>query len=120
MALWCGVGWQVGGLYAGNEIRRTARYTEADFRRVASDPPVDPTVTMTRLREVLSKAEAFVTRMPTEKTGLSFLKDGQVVQPDPARLQDYETHAGQRRRQWTTSVDISVAMVERYNKSPAP
>ena len=103
-----------------NEIRRTARYTEADLRRVASDPPIDPTATMTRLRDILSEAEAFVARMPTGKAGLLLLKDGHVAQPDPERLQEYQNHAGQRRGQWPTSAEISAAMVERYNKPPVP
>jgi len=41
---------------------------------------------MTRLREVLGEAEAFVGRMPTEKAGLLFLKDGHVMHPDPEDL----------------------------------
>jgi hypothetical protein len=49
---------------------------------------------MTRLRQVLEEADAFVTRMPTDKIGLLFLKKRKVVQPDPDRLQDYDTHAG--------------------------
>jgi hypothetical protein len=56
--------------------------------------------------------------MPTEKAGLLFLKDGHVVQPGPERLQDYQTHAGQRRGRWPTSAEISAAMVERYKKPP--
>jgi len=48
------------------------------------------------LREVLREAEAFVTRMPTDKAGLLFVKDGHVVEPDPDRLEEYQTHAGQR------------------------
>lgn len=42
--VWASVGKTVGFTPEGviNEIRRTARYTEADFRRVASDPPIDP------------------------------------------------------------------------------
>jgi hypothetical protein len=67
-----------------NEIRRTARYTEADFRRVASDPPIDPHLTMTRLREILEEAEAFVANMPTDKAGLVFLEHGRIVQPRSA------------------------------------
>jgi hypothetical protein len=120
--VWASVGKTLGFTPEGiiNEIRRTARYTEADFRRVASDPPVDPAATMTRLREVLSEAEAFVTRMPTEKAGLLFLKNGHVVQPDPGQLQDYQTHGGQRRGQWPSSAEISTAMLEHYNKPPAP
>ncbi len=103
-----------------NEIRRLARYTEADFRRIASDPPVDAAATMTRLRQVLEEADAFAARMPTDKIGLLFLKDGKVVQPDPGRLQDYETHAGARRGQWPSSPEITAAMFERYNKKPTP
>jgi len=120
--VWASVGKALGFTPEGviNEIRRTARYTEADFRRVASDPPVDPNATMKRLREILSDAEAFVTRMPTDRAGLLYLKNGQVVQPDFARLQDYQTHAGRRRGQWPTSVEISAAMVERHSQSPKP
>ena len=115
-AIWASVGKALGFTPEGiiNEIRRTARYTEADFRRIASDPPIDPAATMTRLREILREAEAFVTLMPTDKAGLVFLKDGQVVQPDPARLEDYQTHTGQRRGAWPSSPEISSAMLEHY------
>jgi hypothetical protein len=74
---------------------------------------------MGRLRGALEEAEAFVTRMPTDKAGLLFLKDGQAVEPNPARLEDYQTHAGQRRGQWPSSADIAAAMLERYKKPPA-
>jgi len=121
-AVWASAGKTLGFTPEGiiNEIRRMARYTDADFRRVASDPPLDPAATMTRLREVLSEAEAFVARMPTDKIGLLFLKGGHVVQPEPARLQEYHTHAGQKRGQWPTSAEITTAMLERYNKRPSP
>ncbi len=99
-----------------NEVRRVARYTAADFRRVASDPPIDPAATMTRLRQVLEKAEAFVARMPTENAGLLFLEAGKVVQPDPDRLVIYQTHAAQRRGHWPSSPEISAAMFDRYNQ----
>jgi hypothetical protein len=94
--VWASAGKALGFTPEGiiNEIRRMARYTEADFRRVASDPPIDPGATMRRLHEVLAEAEAFVIRMPTEKAGLLFLKDGHVVQPDPGYLDQYQTHAG--------------------------
>ena len=121
--VWAAVGKSLGFTPEGliNEIRRLARYTEADFRRVASDPPVDPAATMTRFRQALDEAEAFVMRMPTDKVGLLFLKDGQVVQPDPDHLDDYTTHAGQRRGHWPTSTEISAAMLEHYKKKrPSP
>jgi hypothetical protein len=56
--------------------------------------------------------------MPTDEAGLLFLKQGRVVQPDSARLGDYETHAGQRRGQWPTSSEISTAMLEYYKLPP--
>ncbi|MBF0528616.1 MAG: nucleotidyl transferase AbiEii/AbiGii toxin family protein [Deltaproteobacteria bacterium] len=118
--VWAAVGKSLGFTPEGliNEIRRLARYTEADFRRVASDPPVDPAETMTRLRQALNEAEAFVIRMPTEKIGLLFLKDGRVVQPDPDHLDDYAAHEGQRRGHWPTSSEISAAMFAHYQKNP--
>jgi hypothetical protein len=119
--VWASVGKALGFTPEGiiNEIRRNARYTDADFRRIASDPPVDPVATMTRLREVLIEAEAFVTRMPTDEAGLLFLKEGHVVQPDPDRLQAYQTHAGKRRGHWPGSFEITAAMFEQYNKKPS-
>jgi hypothetical protein len=62
---------------------------------------------------------SFVARMPTDKLGLLFLEAGEVVQPDPDRLDTYQTHAGQRRGQWPSSTEISAAMFERYNKKPS-
>lgn len=116
--MWAAAGKAVGFTPEGiiNEIRRVARYEDADFRRLASDPPVEPATTMRRLRDVLNEAEAFVMRMPTEKAGLLFLKDGQVVQPEPDHLEEYETHAGQRRGHWPGSAAIGTAMLEYYDK----
>jgi hypothetical protein len=70
------------------EIRRTSHYPRSEWNKHVS--------------------------MPTEKAGLLLLKNGQVVQPDPERLEDYQTHAGQRRGQWPASPEISAAMMERY------
>jgi hypothetical protein len=118
--IWAAAGKALGFTPEGiiNEIRRMARYTDAEFRRVAIDPPLDPAATMKRLWEILRESEAFVIRMPTDLVGLLFLKDSEVVQPDPARLEDYQTHAGQRRGHWPTNADISTAMFERYQKPP--
>jgi hypothetical protein len=118
--VWAAAGKALGFTPEGiiNEIRRAARYTEADFRDLPSDPPIDAAVTMRRLREILAEADAFVRRMPTESVGLLFLKDGRVVQPDPEQLATYVTHAGRRRGHWPSSAEISSAMLERYGKSP--
>jgi hypothetical protein len=40
------------------------------------------------------------------------------VQPDPDRLEDYQTDAGRRRGHWSSSPDIAVAMLERYGEKP--
>ena len=118
--VWASAGKALGFTPEGiiNEIRRNARYTDADFRRIDSDPPVDPAATMTRLRELLSEAEAFVCRMPTNKAGLLFLKDSQAVQPDPDRVEEYQTHAGSNRGHWPGSPEITAAMLENYHKKP--
>jgi hypothetical protein len=75
---------------------------------------------MTRLREILDEAETFVTRMPTDKVGLLFLKDGHVVQPDPTHLEEYQTHAGKRRGHWPTSAEITAEMLANFNTSQSP
>jgi hypothetical protein len=102
-----------------NEVRRLARYTAADFERVASEPPIDAGEVMRGLRQALDEADAFVRRMPTDKIGVLFLQDGQVVQPDPDRLDAYAMHAGARRGHWPSSSDIGGAMLERYGKPSA-
>lgn len=56
------------------------------------------------------------TPLTRNKAGLLFLKNGKVVEPDPSRLEECESHAGQRRGQWPTSVEISTAMLERYKR----
>lgn len=103
-----------------SEIRRNSNYPEAEWRALQSSEPLDPRDITARLRVALDQAEAFIARMPTEKIGLLFLQAGQVVQPDPDRLDTYQTHAGQRRGQWPDSPEIRAAMFERYNQKPSP
>ncbi len=102
------------------EIRRNANYPAAEWRALQSSDPLDPKDITARLRAALAEAEAFIARMPTDKMGLLFLQAGQVVQPDPDRLAEYQTHAGQRRGQWPGGPEISAAMFEGYNKERAP
>jgi hypothetical protein len=85
-----------------------------------STEPLDPRVITTELRAALDDAEAFVTRMPTDKFGLLFFEAGKLTQPDPDRLETYQTHAGQRRGQWPASAEITAAMFERYTQAPKP
>lgn len=103
------------------EIRRNAHYPAAEWRALVTTKPLDPHVITTQLRDALEEAEAFVSRMPTDKMGLLFLtKGGQVVQPDPGRLQEYRNHAGQRRGHWPSSTEITTAMLEHYKQPPSP
>ena len=76
------------------EIRRNARYRAEEYDSLNLASPVDAGEVSRRLRHALEEAEAFVRAMPVGKEGLLFLKDGQPVQPDPAKLTDYVEHAG--------------------------
>ena len=117
-AIWAAVekapGFTPEGLIA--EIRRNSSYSPGEWRALLTVEPLDPNATMTRLRKALDEAAAFVAQMPTDKAGLLFLKGGRAVQPDPSRLQDYQTHRGQRRGHWPLSSEISAAMLEHYRK----
>ena len=96
------------------EIRRNSNYPRIEWEELSGSEPIDPKVIVPQLRQALDDAENFVSKMPTAKGGLLFLKAGKVVQPDPERLAEYETHAGQRRGHWPSSLEISGAMLERY------
>jgi hypothetical protein len=116
---WAAVGKAVGFTPEGliNEVRRLARYTEADFRRVASEPPIDAVATMRRLHQALGAADSFVRRLPTDKAGFLFLENGKPVQPDPEHLDRYVLHAGAQRGHWPSSSEIGHAMLERYRST---
>lgn len=101
------------------EIRRNMCYPAAEWRALASIEPLDAKHLLARVRAALDDAEDFVMRMPTEKMGLLFLRDGEIVQPDPGRLKDYTTHAGQRRGHWPSNPEIAGALLERYTAGPA-
>jgi len=96
------------------EIRRNSNYPAEEWRELSSSEPIDPKDIISRLRHALDDAENFVVAMPTAKIGLLFLKDGEVVQPDPRSLDEYQTHAGRRRGQRPTNPEITAAMLDRY------
>ena len=100
------------------EIRRTAHYPAAEWRELRATEPVDPKETLSRLRNALADAEAFVTRMPSDMLGHLFIEDGEVTQPDPGRLESYEPHAGQRRGHWPTNPQIAADMFARLFSKP--
>jgi hypothetical protein len=98
------------------EIRRNSHYPAAEWKAVYTSVPLDPAQTLARLRMALDAAEEFVSQMPSSKAGLLFLENGKVVQPDPSRLDSYQTHAGQRRGHWPTSPEIANAMFDHYRQ----
>jgi hypothetical protein len=53
-----------------------------------------------------------------ERVAAAALADTQT-QPDPDRLDHYQTRAGQRRCQWPDSPEIHAAMFERYFEKPS-
>jgi hypothetical protein len=118
-AIWAAVekspGFNPEGLIA--EIRRNANYPAAEWRALAMTNPLDPDAIVTQIREALNEAETFVMRMPTDKMGLLFLEGCKVVQPDPNRLDAYQTHSGRRRGHWPSSPEISAAMFEQMAMS---
>src|SRR5204862_6200209 len=99
-----------------SEIRRNSVYPAAEWRALVTSEPLEPSDILARLRTALAEAEVFVTQMPTEKMGLLFLEGNRVVQPDPHRLEAYQTHAGKRRGHWPSSGEITTAMMERYKE----
>ena len=102
------------------EIRRNSRYAAVDWTTLKTTVPLDPAAVSRQLRSILDEAEAFVTHMPSKLAGLLFLKEGKPVAPDPEHLDQYQTHAGQRRGQWPASSEIYSAMLQRYeNGRPA-
>jgi len=117
-AVWAAVekspGFTAEGLIA--EIRRNLNYPAAEWRALITAEPLDPKLVIDRLRAALASAEAFVSRMPSEKSGLLFLEAGNAVQPDLDCLETYETHAGQRRGHWPASSEITTAMLQRYTE----
>lgn len=100
------------------EIRRNAHYPAPDWRALKATEPVDAKDITVVLRKALDDAEAFVTRMPTDRMGLLFIKNGEVIQPDPDRLDSYEPHAGQRRDHWPTNLEITALMFARFYTQP--
>lgn len=101
-----------------SEIRRNSLYPKSEWRALVAVQPFDPEIVYPKLRAALDEAEAFVNRMPTDKVGLLFLENGKVVQPDPDKLDQYQTHAGERRGHWPSNSEIETAMLEHYNLKP--
>lgn len=71
-------------------IPRLARYSDADLEKVESRSLLAAADLSRRLKAAVADAATFVAAMPPESVGAVFLENGQIVQPDPRRLEDYE------------------------------
>ena len=100
------------------EIRRNSRYPAEAFTELDAVTPIDAALVMRKLRAALDEAETFVAAMPSDKAGALFLKDGKPVQPDPAHLDQYVEHRGQRGGHLPTSTELEQAMLERHRSKP--
>jgi len=96
------------------DIRRNSRFTAEDFRALATEKPIDVSEIHNRIRTMLDESEAFVARVPSDRVGFLFLKDGIPVQPDLDHLDSYELHSGAIGGIWPSSPEISRAMLENY------
>lgn len=117
-AVWAAVekspGFTPEGLIA--EIRRNMHYPREAWDTLASQAPLDSRAIMERLRAALDEAEAFVVRMPTDKIGRLFLREGRAVQPDPADLAQYLEHTGTRRGHWPSTPEAAAAAMAAVQK----
>lgn len=95
------------------EMRRSARYRQDDFDSLLSAVPIDAADVSRRFKQALREAEDFVRRMPGGYVGHVFLRDGRVVQPDPARLDAYEARPGTRGGYWPSTSEIASEMLKK-------
>lgn len=98
------------------EIARRSWLTPSDIAALSMQMPIDPADMHRRIRAMLDDAEAYLKQLPSDAVGFVFLRDGQPVQPDPKRLQDYVRHAGSRRGSWPSSPEIGNAMLDHVTK----
>ena len=101
------------------EIRRNARYLQADYDRLLTEAPIDAASTTRALRAALEEADSFARQMPAGQEGMLFLKDGEPVQPDPAHLDATVAHAGSRKGHWPSVPGIGPGMMQQYRKPDA-
>lgn len=98
-------------------LKRNAVYRQDDFDRLMSDKAIDAREVSMALKVIFHQAENFVASMPSGYDGLLFLENGAVVQPDPSRLEDYETVAARRQAHWPGSPEIASDMISSKPKT---
>ncbi len=93
------------------QLGRNAVYRQDDFDRIMSDATIDAREVAIAFRMILAQAAEFVGSMPAGYDELAFLKDGQIIQPDPARLSEYESLQARRQAHWPSSPEIGSEMI---------
>jgi hypothetical protein len=97
--------------YVLGQISRNSQHSSDDYVNFASLARRDAADVRQEWNNALEDADSFVSAMPRGREGLAFLKDGELVQPDPAKLSDYIEHAARRRMPWPSSAEICSAML---------
>jgi hypothetical protein len=98
------------------DITRHSRFTAEEFRFLSTERPIDVSDLHRRIRGMLGDAEGFISRIPSDAVEVVFLEKGTAVQPDLDALEKYQRHAGAQGGVWSSSPEISSAMLERYKE----
>jgi hypothetical protein len=93
------------------DLRRNTVYRQDDYDRVIGISEIDAREVGVKFKLMLSDALKFVETMPAELEGLVHLSNGVVAQPDPAKLEQYDSVAAKRHAHWPSSPEIASAMI---------
>lgn len=98
------------------DLRRNAVYRQDDYDRLVGVSEIDAREIGRKFKLMLSEAEEFIATMPSELESLAFLSNGLVVQPDPSKLEVYESVAAKRHAHWPSSPEIASEMIRTAQK----
>jgi hypothetical protein len=98
------------------EIRRNSNYPRSEWLNLISSEPLDPKRHHGTTSCSVGRSRSLCDADAHRESRAVIPQRGHVAQPDPGRLDEYQTHAGQRRGQWPSSAEISTAMLEQYKK----
>ncbi len=99
------------------EITRHSRFTAEEFAVLATVHPIDVRDLHRRIRSMIEDAETFIAKLPSDAVGVIFMDGDKPVQPDLNALDKYQRKPGAPSGLWSSSPDITQAMLERYDKS---
>lgn len=89
-------------------IGRFSRYQDDDLAVVRITPRWTAADLSRRLKSAISEAQAFVDAMPADQAGRMYLKDGRIVQPDPADLASVESREATRGGVWPIDPSLPI------------